>query len=99
MEKETATHSSILAWGIPWTEEPGRLQSMELQIVRHNLMIKQQQQKAWMKTRNPNHQTSKCSWLEASFPWLLPQLKNAFLMEAKLLKQVQSLLLETQHNK
>ena len=28
LEKETATHSSILAWGIPWTEEPGGLQSM-----------------------------------------------------------------------
>ena len=28
LEKETATHSSILAWEIPWTEEPGRLQSM-----------------------------------------------------------------------
>ena len=28
LEKETATHSSILAWKIPWTEEPGRLQSM-----------------------------------------------------------------------
>ena len=28
-------HSSILAWGIPWTEEPGRLQSMGLQRVRH----------------------------------------------------------------
>ena len=28
--KEMATHSSILAWGIPWTEEPGRLQSMGL---------------------------------------------------------------------
>ena len=28
LEKEMATHSSILAWGIPWTEEPGRLQSM-----------------------------------------------------------------------
>ena len=28
-EKEMATHSSILAWVIPWTEEPGRLQSME----------------------------------------------------------------------
>ena len=28
MEKEIATHSSILAWNIPWTEEPGRLQSM-----------------------------------------------------------------------
>jgi len=31
MEKEMATHSSILAWEIPWREEPGRLQSMELQ--------------------------------------------------------------------
>ena len=30
MEKEMATHSSILAWEIPWKEEPGRLQSMEL---------------------------------------------------------------------
>jgi len=28
LEKEMATHSSILAWGIPWTEEPGRLQSI-----------------------------------------------------------------------
>ena len=28
VEKEMATHSSILAWRIPWTEEPGRLQSM-----------------------------------------------------------------------
>ena len=36
LEKETATHSSILAWEIPWTEEPDRLQSMELQRVRHN---------------------------------------------------------------
>ena len=31
-----ATHPSILAWSIPWTEEPGRLQSIELQWVRHN---------------------------------------------------------------
>ena len=30
-----ATHSSILAWKVPWTEEPGRLQSMELQRIRH----------------------------------------------------------------
>ena len=35
-EKEMATHSSILAWRIPWTEEPGELQSMESQTVRHN---------------------------------------------------------------
>ena len=36
LEKEMATHSSILAWIIPWMEEPGRLQSMELQRHRHN---------------------------------------------------------------
>ena len=33
LEKETATHSSILAWKIPWMEKPGRLQSMGLQRV------------------------------------------------------------------
>ena len=33
LEKEMATHSSILAWKIPWTEEPGRLQSTESQRV------------------------------------------------------------------
>ena len=31
LEKERATHSSIFAWKIPWTDEPGRLQSMETQ--------------------------------------------------------------------
>ena len=36
LEKEMATHSSILAWEIPWTEEPGRLQSMESQRAGHN---------------------------------------------------------------
>ena len=35
-EEETATHSSILAWKIPWTEEPGGLQSMGLQRVRQD---------------------------------------------------------------
>ena len=34
LEKEMATHSSILAWEIPWTEEPGGLQSMRSQRVR-----------------------------------------------------------------
>ena len=33
LEKEMSTHSGILAWGIPWTEEPGGLQSMGLQRV------------------------------------------------------------------
>ena len=36
LEKEMAAHSSIVAWKIPWTEEPGRLQSMGLQRVRHD---------------------------------------------------------------
>ena len=36
LEKEMATHSSILAWRIPWTEESGGLQSMGLQRVRHD---------------------------------------------------------------
>ena len=36
LEKEMTTHSSILAWRIPWTEEPGRLQSTGWQRVRHN---------------------------------------------------------------
>ena len=36
LEKGMATHSSILAWRIPWTEEPGGLQSMGSQSVRHN---------------------------------------------------------------
>ena len=36
LEKEMATHSSILAWRIPWKEEPGGLQSMGSQRVRHN---------------------------------------------------------------
>ena len=36
LEEGMATHSSILAWRIPWTEEPGRLQSMGSQRVRHD---------------------------------------------------------------
>ena len=43
LEEEMATHSSILAWRIPWTEEPGKLQSLALQRVRHSLATKQQQ--------------------------------------------------------
>ena len=36
LEKDMATHSSVLAWEIPWTEEPGELQSMGSLRVRHN---------------------------------------------------------------
>ena len=44
MKEEMPTHSSILAWGIPWTEEPGGLQSMRLQTARYDWLTKQQQQ-------------------------------------------------------
>ena len=37
LEKEMATHSSIFAWKIPWTENPGGLQSMGLQRLGHDL--------------------------------------------------------------
>ena len=43
-EKGMATHSSILAWEIPWTEEPGRSQSLGSQRVGQDLAMKEQQQ-------------------------------------------------------
>ena len=43
-----ATHSSILAWEIPWTEESGRLQSMGSQRLRHDLATEQQPH-SWIK--------------------------------------------------
>ena len=38
LKKEMATHSNILAWEIPWTEEPDGVQSVGLQTVEHNLV-------------------------------------------------------------
>ena len=50
VEEVMATHSSILAWRIPWTEEPGGIQSMGSQRIRHDLSAEQQQQKMeWKK--------------------------------------------------
>ena len=43
LEKEMATHSTVLAWKIPWTEEPGELQCMGRKRVGHDLATKQQQ--------------------------------------------------------
>ena len=43
LEKEMATHSSILTWEIQWTEEPGWLQFTGMQRVGHDLVTKQQQ--------------------------------------------------------
>ena len=53
LEKEMAIHSSILVWEIPWTEEPGRLQSTGLQRVICDLVSKQQQQQG--KKRESKH--------------------------------------------
>ena len=50
LEKEMATHSSILAWRIPWTEEPGRLQSMGSQRVQHD----------WATSLSLFHRTMSC---------------------------------------
>ena len=47
LEKEMATHSSIFAWRIPWTEEPGGLQSMESQTVRNNWVTEHACTHAW----------------------------------------------------
>ena len=52
-EEGNATHSSILAWEIMWTEEPGGLQSKGLQRVRHELSTKQQEQNNDSPLQNP----------------------------------------------
>ena len=50
LEKEIAMHCNILAWKIPWTEEPGRLESIGLHRVRHDWMTKQQQHRTGTET-------------------------------------------------
>ena len=69
-EKEMATHSSIPAWEIPWTEEPGGLQSVGLQRVGQDLASRQQQQscyhplkKKWLTPPRPTPGTSPDSCL------------------------------------
>ena len=49
LEKETATHSNTLAWRIPWTEELGRLQSVESQRVGHDCVTNFQFFHNWIK--------------------------------------------------
>jgi len=46
LEEGLTTHSSVLAWRIPWTEEPGRLQSMGSQRVGHDLVKNNNKEKA-----------------------------------------------------
>ena len=58
-----ATHSSILAWEIPWTEEPVRLQSIGLPRVRHNLATKEFQHYAEIPIHQNVNDIIKCSHL------------------------------------
>ena len=60
LEKEMATHSSILAWRIPWTEEPGGLQSMWSQRVRHNWVTN---------TFRAFQEVIKVTWVICMRPW------------------------------
>ena len=66
LEKEMATCSTILAWGVPWTEEPGGLQSMGSQRVGHNLAMKQPPQ--------PTRTTTSATFLLVQSWFLPPQL-------------------------
>ena len=59
MEKKTATHSSNLAWKIPWTEEPGRLQSMVSQRVGHD----------WVTNEQQHNKKRGNTWVYIDFSW------------------------------
>ena len=66
---EMATHSSILTWRIPGTEEPGRLQPVGLQRVRHDWALTQERM-IWLSTKSPSNEFNKaflCS--QSSFPF------------------------------
>ena len=64
LETRMATHSSILAWKIPWTEEPGGLQSMGSQRVRHNwaLMPHSLSDVTWAPLSHPGASHLNCWW-------------------------------------
>ena len=62
-----ATHSSILAWGIPWTEEPGRLHSMGSQRMGHDLATKQQQEVGVVTGKNEEGHPFPCLFLRKRF--------------------------------
>ena len=67
LEKEMATHSSTIAWKIPWTEETGRLQSMGLQRVGHN-WVTSLSFSLWL-FLDSNYS---CCWKETSSDWEQP---------------------------
>ena len=67
-----ATHSSILAWRIPWKEKPGGLHSMGLQRIRHDLSTKQQQQHS-----KANRSGDSLQWKKSLLP-LAPKRRGSY---------------------
>ena len=55
LEKEMATHSNIVAWWIPWTEEPSRLQSIEVQRVGHDWATNKEKKERRVNTRQKQY--------------------------------------------
>ena len=82
LEKEMATHSSILAWELPWTEELGRLNSKGSQRVRHDLVTKTTTRYRWRGSVLPSSDVNLCSWAviftnASLFVWLgLPYVRE-----------------------
>ena len=62
LEEEMATHSSILAWEIPWTEKPGGVQTVGLQRVQHDLAIKQTTTKEMLQNLGNSYYCVKKLW-------------------------------------
>ena len=94
LEKEMATHSSILAWRIPWTEEPDGLQSMGSQRVGHNWATSQDRNteglKIWATLEDGKFTFSKYYFIKFIniFLWVLfcPFLKKVFIKKNNLKK-------------
>ena len=81
-----AIHSSILAWEIPWTEDPGRLQSMRLQRVGEDLATKQQNQSLhvimwlqWLQVSHPHPEITKGQQKISPFLMVLFKMRETFL--------------------
>ena len=66
LEEEMATHSSVLAWRIPWAEEPGRLQSTGSQTIRHTERLNDSntctQHRSWLRSQN---EQAMVGWISA----------------------------------
>ena len=86
LEREMATHPSILAWRIPWTEQPGKLQFMGWQRIGHNLVTKQQQQH-YISFRCTTHNDLMFIYIARLWPSLKAQLvKNPLAMQETLVR-------------